>query len=84
MIRDYKLPSPSFEGDYTWKWSTELNSSNSVTPASLVKGNLLVAVKSITKPAISFGGDINKTYDKSEAVLPLRPVIPRLRLIRMR
>lgn len=75
--KDYKLPSPSFEGDYTWKWSTELNSSNSVTPSSLVKGNLLVAVKSITKPAISFGGDINKTYDKSEAVLTVTASHPK-------
>lgn len=75
--KNYKLPSPGFEGDYTWKWSTELNSTDSVTPSSLVKGNSLVAVKSINKPVISFSGDINKTYDKAEAVLTVTASHPK-------
>lgn len=67
---DYKLPEPSGgSSSNNWRWVFDKGSSTGVTPDSLVTGEVLTLIQPLDLPQVSFGGDIDKTYDGKPASL---------------
>lgn len=67
---DYRLPEPAGGASSdNWKWVFDKGSSTGVTPDSLVTGEVLTLIQSVDLPQVSFGGNIDKTYDGQPASL---------------